>query len=930
MATTISLTGRLADIMSRPIDSISSVTVKAPSYRPGPGVELTTSQPTNVELGSDGEITIEVVEGVGWVYVEGDGWSDSIRFVAAEGMTTLWEAVVNALPIVVEAKRLLTRLGDAYEAYRSELIELGNNYRTDLLVAYNVAVDRLKAKGDAYVLDFSALKHEVESIASQLNEAYASSEAGQTLPPYLTESALDDKYVPRNGDFVNVKDFGAVGDGTTDDTAAFQTAVDIAGGKRVTVPPGTYVVDGLKVTGKANIELVDDATLFHPAHTSHADMINFTGTHLKIRGGTIDGNHPNQGGIARIVRSFVPTGTTIDVERVHFRRTANVIVSALNFGGYLNFSHNNVTEQKEHNGTPGHHTTIVQVESGEQGGKGFIRTNHNRAVFYDTPRDGGTNPGGFFVAVNGYDETGGGGPLTPGFANGNLSTWEATGNYFYGYGQHYSVNDISPLHTYPSIAGARWTNNYFEACGFSAVSAKSVQDFIFTGNVIKDGMISSKNTNSEGAIAYLPGYQASTVERPRAIISGNIVINPGGQTEVNRQACITVSGTDKSIARDVIISNNILEGGGIGVRLHYAQDVTVSGNQITGGTTSTTNGDHGIVLERASGAVTVTDNTVTATRGRGIQMLAGDTVDIKLSGNTWKQSGAVHAIDVRGADSLSVVGDTIDVETVGLAWMIRGDATGKKLGHLHWVDVKSPHPGTVLWAEIAAASGTLMGNHPPTAVPAAQSGVLYQQLNSAGDPALWVANAAGTGGWMRLGAGGSSGGGGAPAPATANRLLGWNFDPIVAVAGQPAPAAGEVWLSKIQLSTTGRITKVLLSLATGGTDLTYCRLGVYSSEGALIATSNDLISTMSTAGNKYIDLPTPSQLTTGTEVYIGLLWTGATGPGIRGAAGTGIANMGITETIQLRFSVSGSGLTALPSTLGARVDSQIRGWVGVS
>lgn len=132
MATTISLTGRLADIMSHPIDSINSVTVKAPSYRPGPGVELTTSQPTNVEIGGDGEITIDVVEGVGWIYVEGDGWSDSIRFVAAAGMTTLWEAVVNALPIVVEGKRLLSQLGSEFEDYRSRLLDVVTGLRGDL------------------------------------------------------------------------------------------------------------------------------------------------------------------------------------------------------------------------------------------------------------------------------------------------------------------------------------------------------------------------------------------------------------------------------------------------------------------------------------------------------------------------------------------------------------------------------------------------------------------------------------------------------------------------------------------------------------------------------------------------------------------------------------------------------------------------------
>ncbi|MBO7687879.1 MAG: hypothetical protein J6V72_15940, partial [Kiritimatiellae bacterium] len=43
----------------------------------------------------------------------------------------------------------------------------------------------------------------------------------------------------------NVRTFGAVGDGSTKDTAAVQRALDAcaqAGGGRVTVPPGTYLI----------------------------------------------------------------------------------------------------------------------------------------------------------------------------------------------------------------------------------------------------------------------------------------------------------------------------------------------------------------------------------------------------------------------------------------------------------------------------------------------------------------------------------------------------------------------------------------------------------------------------------------------------------------------------------------------------------------
>lgn len=140
MATTITLTGRLADLTSQPIDpATTTVTVKAPAYAPGPGVELTTTQPATAPVGADGEITITAVEGVGWLTIDGPGWSDSIRFVAAPGMLTLWEAVVNALPHVVEVKRLLVAL----------------------------------------------------------HEAYMSSEAGQALPTWLTEAALSSTYATK-------------------------------------------------------------------------------------------------------------------------------------------------------------------------------------------------------------------------------------------------------------------------------------------------------------------------------------------------------------------------------------------------------------------------------------------------------------------------------------------------------------------------------------------------------------------------------------------------------------------------------------------------------------------------------------------------------------------------------------------------------------
>jgi hypothetical protein len=49
--------------------------------------------------------------------------------------------------------------------------------------------------------------------------------------------------LPSNGRTVNVKDFGAKGDGMTDDTQAIQLAINsLTGGGIVRVPAGTYLL----------------------------------------------------------------------------------------------------------------------------------------------------------------------------------------------------------------------------------------------------------------------------------------------------------------------------------------------------------------------------------------------------------------------------------------------------------------------------------------------------------------------------------------------------------------------------------------------------------------------------------------------------------------------------------------------------------------
>lgn len=75
--------------------------------------------------------------------------------------------------------------------------------------------------------------------------------------------------------------FGAVGDGETDDSEAFQSAIDEGG--RLFVPAGTYIVDG--VSGGTDIEIILDpaAKIKHSATADY--MFTFEDCSVKVKGG---------------------------------------------------------------------------------------------------------------------------------------------------------------------------------------------------------------------------------------------------------------------------------------------------------------------------------------------------------------------------------------------------------------------------------------------------------------------------------------------------------------------------------------------------------------------------------------------------------------------------------------------------------------------
>ena len=153
---------------------------------------------------------------------------------------------------------------------------------------------------------------------------------GQEIPAYLVsqmhyelgyETAVPRILSDKLGEYVSVKDFGATGDGATDDTTAIQNAIDYAyeNPVRVNFPAGVYLVTGLYVYGIIEQNLTD--------------IIGGNATHLYFEPGAMLRMSSENGHVIRVARS---PGVILPEENgraAMYGRIENAIID-MDFNGY--------------------------------------------------------------------------------------------------------------------------------------------------------------------------------------------------------------------------------------------------------------------------------------------------------------------------------------------------------------------------------------------------------------------------------------------------------------------------------------------------------------------------------------------------------------------------------------------------------------------
>lgn len=428
----------------------------------------------------------------------------------------------------------------------------------------------LTTKGDMYAATAAST---LVRIGVGSNNQVLTADSTQTTG--LKWAAATDSNAVHKGDLVvNVKDYGAVGDGVTNDADAIKTAIAAGSGGVVYFPHGTYLVGiggpltvpdstALVGTGRGSILKRADVMSYVGIVANSDYATNSTGnSHIVLRGLSFDGNGANQSPAYSEFRHCVELIGVNDalIENCHF----------------YNLSGDGVYVSSTCDSTPrANYSRNIKIV-----GNHFEETNHARNGISIIDAIGVIISGSTFVNISSATMPGAI-DLEPDFANQRIGNLVVSGNSFIGCRQGVvALNGVSATCFDLIIIGnaIRDTNN-----GGNAIVVSSFSNVSISGNVVHSSV--SFGINAVGCSILTVGHNTIygvasigiyIVTCLGATITGNrthTTSNAGIRLDTSNKAAVTSNttynwgtpyyGINFITCTDVLVGNNNIDGTGI-------------------------------------------------------------------------------------------------------------------------------------------------------------------------------------------------------------------------------------------------------------------------------------------------------------------------------------------------------------------------------
>ena len=272
---------------------------------------------------------------------------------------------------------------------------------------------------------------------------------------------------------VNVKNYGATGDGTTDDTTAIQAAVAANYGAKISFPAGTYVVNSVTVTNSISLDLQPDAILKHKASAS-GDMFEWSGRcDGSITGGVFDGNKANQTD-ASLKIFDLRGGASCRFSGCTFQnyKKSGIIFSAMN--GESSVTYCKFLDGAQHTGTVQEYSIGIVCQSAPSNQYNVL--NVTGCTFRNSTTATYGKGGSALLIIE---------------QSGGKTKCVATGNTFDGMGTYAAGNLVGSIELYEGADGSVISANTIRNGYTHGIRVQNSDNVTITGNTILNGAASS-------------------------------------------------------------------------------------------------------------------------------------------------------------------------------------------------------------------------------------------------------------------------------------------------------------------------------------------------------------------------------------------------------------------------------------------------------